>query len=131
MAYNYFNPYGMQAIQPIQQAPAQQVQNNGCVYVRNEQEARNYPVAYGNSVTFKDENSNFLYVKTMGFSQADRPIFEKYAKVVETAQNVPEKTEKPKGDTDCTEKLKSEIGALWREIEALKKTAEEETGDGV
>ena len=80
-----------QSQQPIQQ----QIQNGGFISVRNEQEARNYPIAPGNSVTFKDENMPYVYVKTMGFSQLDRTNNTDYAK-------------------------KDEITALWSEIEALK-----------
>lgn len=78
--------------QPIQQAQPQmqaapQIQNGGFVSVRNEAEARSYNVAPGNSVTFKDENAPYIYTKTMGFSQLDRPIFEKYRlEKEETAQ---------------------------------------------
>lgn len=73
MAYNpYFqNPY-------FQGYPQQQTQSSGFVSVRNIEEAMRYPVAPGNSVTFKDETSPYVYTKTMGFSQFDRPIFERY-----------------------------------------------------
>ena len=66
----------VQATQP--QIPQAQIQNGGFVSVRNETEARNYPIAIGTSVTFKDENAPYIYTKTMGFSQLDRPLFEKY-----------------------------------------------------
>ena len=52
------------------------------ITVRSEAEARNYPVAYGNSVTFKDETSPYVYCKTV-FSQFDTPSFEKYRLVKE------------------------------------------------
>lgn len=58
-------------------------QSNGFVMVRSEMEARNYPVAYGNSVTFKDETAPYIYSKTMGYSQLDRPVFEKYKLIKE------------------------------------------------
>lgn len=95
MAYNnYFPNYQgyypqyqnfQQPIQPIQpvQNQQQQIQNGGLVSVRNIQEALNYPIAPGNSVMFKDENSPFIYVKTKGFSQLEEPIFEKYRLVKE------------------------------------------------
>ena len=37
-----------------------QQQNNGFVSVRSEAEARAYPVAYGNSVTMKDETAPYI-----------------------------------------------------------------------
>lgn len=90
-----YNPYQQQQYNPylqqLQQMQAQQqgAANNSLVNVRSEAEARNYPVAPGNSVTFKDENAAYIYTKTMGFSQLDRPVFEKFKLVreAETAQN--------------------------------------------
>ena len=69
MAYNQYYPYQQQL---------QQIQNTGFISVRNVEEAMRYPVAPGNSVTFKDETAPYIYTKTMGFSQFDRPIFERY-----------------------------------------------------
>lgn len=34
-------------------------------------------------MTFKDENQPYIYTKTMGFSQLDRPVFEKYKLIKE------------------------------------------------
>lgn len=100
-----------------QQNP-QQVQNNGFISVRNESEARNYPVAFGNSVTFKDENAPYVYTKTMGFSQLDRPVFDKY-------RLVKEDVEEEVTDNNLThnqlELIKSEFDKLWDEINELKK----------
>lgn len=93
----------------------QQTQNNGFIMVRNEMEARNYPVGFGNSVTFKDESAPFVYTKTMGYSQMQPPIFEKYRLVKE---EVEETTQESK--TDRYEVLKEEIDKLWSEVEALK-----------
>lgn len=142
MAYNYYPNYyqpmypqiqptyqqqpQMQApqTQPVQQP---QIQNGGFVSVRSEQEARNYPIAPGNSVTFKDENQPFVYVKTMGFSQLDRPRFEKYRLVKEEeaqAQNAPVSGENVQGATNIDYALKSDLqalqGAFAQEIQALR-----------
>ena len=63
--------------------PTQQL---GFVGVQNENEARAFPVALGNSVTFRDESQpNTFYTKTMGNSPLERPIFEKYRLVKEDA----------------------------------------------
>jgi len=98
----YNNYYG-------QQLPAQ---NNGFVMVHNEDEARNYPVAYGNSVTFKDENSPYIYTKTC-VSQLQPPVFEKYRLVKEDI--------KPASDpVNILDNLKQEIVELWAEINSLK-----------
>lgn len=89
----------------------QQIQNGGFVSVRSEDEARNYPVAIGNSVTFHDETSAHVYTKTMGCSQFDRPIFKKYKLVEEDVEQDP-------GEMDS---LRSDIKKIWGEINALKK----------
>ena len=68
--------YNQQVQMPQQQSQQpQQIQNGGFVSVANEDIARNYPVAPGNSVTFKCENAPYIYTKTMGFSSLDTPIF--------------------------------------------------------
>lgn len=108
--------------------PQQQQTQSPFIPVRNEIEARNYPVAYGNSVTFKDENAPYVYSKTMGFSQLDKPVFEKYRLVKEDVQE----EEIPKKGCGC-ESLKTEIitlqeqiTSLWSEIETLKKRKDNE-----
>lgn len=124
MAYNfnYAYPYGQPMQQPMQQ-PAQQmqIQNGGFVSVRSEMEARNYPVAYGNSITFKDETAPYVYTKTMGFSQLDRPVFEKFKLVREDAQEPISEQKTAEVDNSAINELKDEIGQIWKEIEALKK----------
>lgn len=111
----------------FQQSIQPQIQNGGFISVRNEQEARNYPIAPGNSVTFKDENMPYVYVKTMGFSQLDRPNFEKFRLVKEeeiqaqqTAQNPPVSNENTQQTNNVDYAKKDEITALWSEIDALK-----------
>lgn len=86
MAYNYNFPIGYQNYYPQYQqgyVQQQQTQNNGFIRVQNENEARMYPVAPGNSLIFIDENSPFCYTKTVDTSQLDRPKFEKYRLVKE------------------------------------------------
>ena len=87
------------------------------VPVANENVARNYPVGYGNTVIFKDENSPRMYVKAMGYSQLESPIFEKYVR----------EEDKPISD-DVNEKannlsyddLKAEIDGVKGDIKWLK-----------
>ena len=125
MAYSYFPQYfqPQQMQMPQTQAPAQQTQT-GFVSVRSEEEARNFPVAYGNSVTFKDENAPYIYTKTMGFSQLDRPIFDKYKLVKEETEI---QIQTPKADPKFGD-LEAEIGRLWQAIDDLKR---KEDDDGV
>ena len=125
------NPAMMQQNQQMQNAQQQSqqmqqptIQQSGFVPVRSEQEARSYPVAPGNSVTFKDENAPYCYVKTMGFNQLDRPTFERYRLVKEDApvtdQNAPTSADGAEGSKDAAYALKSDLGAIWSEIDALK-----------
>lgn len=121
--YPNMNPYYQQAqMQAQAQAPQQQqtqqaIQQSGFVLVQSEQEARSYPVAPGNSITFKDESQPYCYVKTMGFNQLDRPVFEKYRLVKEDdpIQIQPQQTKE-----ESQYAVKSDLSAIWDEINALK-----------
>lgn len=113
----------MQQLQNMQQPLMTQQNSNGFIIVRSEEEARNYPVGFGNNVLFKDETAPFVYSKTMGFSQLDKPVFEKYRLVKEESKDVVSVQEK----VDNTDEIKNEISAIWNEINALKK----EIDDGV
>lgn len=121
MNYQYYNPNLMQ-MQPVQ------MPQQSFVVVRSEEEARNYPVAQGNSILFRDETSPYVYTKTMGFSQLDRPTFEKYRLIKEG------EVEEPKYEAQITsivgeitalnEAVKGigdEIKAMQEQHEALKK----------
>lgn len=125
-----------QTMQNPQQPQTQQmhqptIQQSGFVLVPSEQEARNYPVAPGNSVTFKDENAPYCYVKTMGFNQLDRPTFERYRLVKEdspvTAQNALTSADSVEGDKNTAYALKSDLGAIWCEIDAIKERLKAQT----
>lgn len=133
--YNQPNPYYQQMQQQaIAQQQAQQQQNqqiqqpaiqqSGFVPVRSEQEARSYPVAPGNSVTFKDENAPYCYVKTMGFNQLDQPTFERYRLVKEetpvTAQSSPTMEDSAESSKHAPYALKSDLDAIWGELDSLR-----------
>lgn len=125
MAYNPYYPQGFyfQQNNPYlyqqQQAQPQQIQNGGFINVATIEDAYNWPVAPGNSVTFKIDNSPYVCTKTKGFSQLDQPIFEKYRLVKEEqAQNVPEKQPETAQEAQSCEEL---IKPLWDEINALKR----------
>lgn len=116
----YQNPYMNNYSQFFPQAPQpqtnQQPQSNGFVSVRSLQEAQNYPVAPGNSVIFKDENAPYIYTKTMGFSQLDRPTFEVFKLVREDLQQ-----EEPQGGMEA---IRHEIDQIWSEINQMKERGE-------
>lgn len=81
---NYNQMYYQQQLQNMQQPQqAPQIQNGGFVFVKDINEARNYAVAPGNSVTFKIESQPYICTKTLGFSQLDQPIFEVFKLVKE------------------------------------------------
>lgn len=116
--YNQYQPmYQPQMQQPYQ---PQQIQNGGFVSAPNEAYARNYSVAPGNSVTFKDESAPYVYAKTMGFSQFDRPIFEKYRLVKEEPEEARAETN-PLNET--IDGIKDEIELIWGEIEDIRNAA--------
>lgn len=119
------------AQQQGQQMQQSTIQQSGFVLVPSEQEARNYPVAPGNSITFKDENAPYCYVKTMGFNQLDRPTFERYRLVKEdgpvTAQNAPTSADSAEGSKDTAYALKSDLTAIWSELDALKEKVKAQT----
>lgn len=125
--YQYQNfqqiPQQMNNYQSNMQQQPQQIQNGGFISVHNIQEAFNYPVAPGNSVTFKDENSPYIYVKTKGFSQLEEPIFKKFRLIEESdtqqQENTTTVTEQTVNYADFAKQ--AEITALWGEIEMLKK----------
>lgn len=130
MAYpQYYYPQQMYPQAQNMQPQNMQIQNAGFVSVRSEAEARSYPVAYGNSVTFKDENAPYVYTKTMGFSQLETPRFEKY-KLVKEEPNLPQEAPlNASNDNLHTYAEKSEIEAIWSEIEAIKKSLVKEDKD--
>ena len=131
--YNYQQqayPQAQMQMTAQNQQTQPQIQNGGFIQVHNEDEARNYPIAPGNSVTFKDENAPYVYTKTMGFSQLDRPIFEKYRLVKEDdmpTQNPPVSAEIAQQTNNIDYALKTDLTALQAEIDALKQRIEELT----
>lgn len=120
--YGYYPQNFMAQQQPMQ------IQNGGLISVRNEMEARNYPIASGTSITFKDESQPYVYVKTMGFSQLDRPTFEKFRLIKEEATEMAQnamQNEKVINPLDYT--LKAEFEALRSEFEAFRKEIRDDT----
>lgn len=118
------NPTMMQQNQQNQQAQqSQQIQQSGFVPVPSELVARSYPVAPGNSITFKDENAPYCYVKTMGFNQLDQPTFERYRLVKEdspaAAVNAPTSESSNDKEKVADYALKSDIEAIRGELDDI------------
>lgn len=143
MPYPYYQPYSnynqmyLQQNVPQQQS-VPQIQNGGFVFVKDIQEAMNYPVAPGNSVTFKIEGQPYICSKTLGFSQLDQPIFEKYRLVKEDNSNNSSESpnEKPKTQNEPpnppieyltledASKITDELNNLREEVDFLKEYIE-------
>lgn len=64
--YNVMNPF----YQPAQNQQAPQIQHSGFVVVQSEAEAKAYPVAPGNSVTFNEQGD--IYARGDSGGSADR-----------------------------------------------------------
>lgn len=99
----------------------QQPQQSGFIPVPNEMVARTYPVAYGASVSFKDENAPYIYTKTMGFSQLETPKFEKFRLVKEDADLTQNTAQTDAVDKNTAEDTTSLIEAIRGDVDKLKK----------
>ena len=124
MAYNYFpvNYSPFTYYQPQQQ----QTQQNGMLWVGNEQEAMVYPVAPNCAVALWDSMQPYVYIK-----QADasgKPVFKAY-ELRERLQNAPTSAQGGGGSNYTTYATKSEIEALRSEIDELKAKLKEKTNE--
>lgn len=146
MAYNYFPNYYSPSYyqpmpfvqQPVQQpvaqmppqmqqqpvqAPQPEIRQNGFIRVKDENEVDAYPIAPGNSVTFIHETEPFVFVKTLGFSQFDRPVKEKYRLVREAPEsaNKPDSVPIKENASEPFEYAKAaDVAKLQRDVEALR-----------
>ena len=116
---NYYNQgYAAQGPQP---------QSNAFVPIPSEEDARSYPIQRGSSITFRDENLPYIYIKTLGFGQLDSPVFEVYeirkrdTQNTRKAENSPQKDETDKLSNYVT---KAEYGQICDEIDSLRETVE-------
>lgn len=121
-----YNPYQMYAPQPQQQMQTNnqnnQIGNNGYVIVRSEEEARNYPLAPGFSMTFFNETQPYCYKKTMSYSPLDHPTFEVYKIVKEESkpeEQVVVEEKEPLWKADIIA-LQNEINVIREELQILK-----------
>lgn len=126
--YNPYQQYYSMGNYPQQPQPTPQVQpqiqNGGLVFAPNEAYARNYSVAPGNSVLFKDESAPYMYSKTMGFSQLDQPIFKRFRLVEEESEGTVNAPVKEEIDIRPIHKaidhIREDIDQIWAEIEGMK-----------
>ena len=101
-AYPFYQQYA-QYQQP------RQVPSGEPINVQNEAEAKNCPVSPGSIITFKDQNLPYIYIKSLGYSPMDKPIFEKYKRVEEEPIK------------DPYEEIKAQVDCLIERVEALEK----------
>lgn len=100
--------------------------NNNFIIAKSEQEVLNYPVGCGNSINFKIENAPYLYTKTMGFSQFDRPVIEKYRLLKEElGGTVEEAKQNPFEDKlnsmqSTIDSLESKLSSMQKDINSLR-----------
>lgn len=99
---------------------AQQAQVNSLITVPSEAAARNYPVAYGHSVILKDETAPYIYSKTMGFSQLDKPVFEKYKLIKEETTEVVPAVNNEFDMKFRFDEIDRQMKTMWAEIESLR-----------
>ncbi len=129
MPYPFYQPY--QAVYQPNIQQTQQMQNNGIITVRNKQEAYNYPIAPGNSLTFKNETEPYIYTKTLGFSQLDRPVFEVFRLERENdiQDVIPDQTvvETAYLTIESATLMQNEINALKDEVKFLREYIENES----
>lgn len=130
MAYGSYFPTGYQPYQmPQQVQQPQQIQNGGYMTVRSEDEARNYPIALGNSMTFFNEREPYCYKKTMGFSPLDRPTFERYRIIKEESPDIQDNADtrtntQESNKNENMRKIENEIDILNERIDRLEKRYE-------
>lgn len=116
MNYQNYYPNYLQNYQTSYQAPQAQAspqatqEQSAFISVQDEQQARNWPIAPGASLTFKNEKEPYIYTKTAGLSQFEQPVFEKYRIT---------KEEDPKVD-DVKAELTSSISDINSQIEEIK-----------
>lgn len=104
--------------------PQQLNRSRGFIDVRNEQEARNYPIAPGNGLRFHNINEPYIYEKIMGFSQFEQPTFTKYRLVREDEQSQQEQAiEQPAYATlDDISDLRNEIKNLQNRLNNMNRS---------
>ena len=108
------NPY-------YRQAPMMPTMQSTSLVRADEEEARQYPVAPGNSVMIIDNAGQHLFVKSLGFSPFDQAQFEKY-KLVKIDSTEPSAI--PKSDVLPLPEYASaeELKALRKEVDRLSQS---------
>ena len=81
---------------------------------RGREMAFNYPIAPGNTIIFKDEAIPYIYVKTMGYSPIDQPVFEAYKR-----EDAIQETETV--NNQALEKIQEDIKGIIEDVDGIKR----------
>lgn len=131
-SYNYsmYPPMGVPAYPNTQQpAPQQntaqpeQLINGGFAVVPTVDDIKKYPVAPGNFMLFKLQNTPYIIEKSMGYSQLDDPhyrFFEEIDKDIMNETPKDDKKEKPSQYEEEIGDIKESISRMDKQIEELK-----------
>lgn len=122
MSGSFQNGNNQQIPQPAPQMMTPPVQNSAPISVRSEQDARDWPIAPGNSLTFIDESAGYVYTKT-SLNQFDRPQFVKYRLVredVAEASTAPAVAPQAPAAPAPAYALQSDIDAISGAVELMK-----------
>lgn len=122
-------PAPQPAPQPHTVPPQEPLVNGGLVVVPSEDDVIRYPVAPGNTVTFKIENQPVIMEKSMGRSQFASPSYERY-KLVREETSAEEIKTPEKGEIGAQaagyateielDEIRQSIDKVHRRIDKLK-----------
>lgn len=122
------NPTSMNQMQSPQMQQQQQNQDGSFMVMRvaTVKDAKEYPIAPGNGLTFFVEKEPYLCCKTLGNTGLEQPRFRKWKLIEETEDGLEVSPEKsaPVAYVDREEHEK-EIGSLKEQIDKLTKSVSE------
>lgn len=122
------NPTSMNQMQSPQMQQQQQNQDGSFMVMRvaTVKDAKEYPIAPGNGLTFFVEKEPYLCCKTLGNTGLEQPRFRKWKLIEETEDGLEVSPEKsaPVAYVDKEEHEK-EIGSLKEQIDKLTKSVSE------
>ncbi len=113
------NPNSMTVDNNVQHKP---ITYGGVVPVSSIEEVLKYPVQPGIRMLFEDEMAGYIYAKTQGFSQMEKPIYEAYPRQkVDFESLLPENKKLAKYVTvEQMSELTGVLSQLTQEVMALK-----------
>lgn len=116
---------GYNGLAPNYGMPQHQQMQYFVYFVNSREEAERWPVGPGNVLIFRQTDGSFVYIKSLGFSPYDKPVFEVFSKAIEQASTpVPAVDEEYKKILEANSKaiddLTSKMEALHEEVVKLK-----------